>query len=156
MIKELESLNEEERKLVKDSIALVTLLVAGSDGKIDAKEMEWAGKLTQIRGYKEVVELKPLYREIGKNFEESVNNYLEELPDDLTEMQSVISDKLAQLNSILPKIDSWYAQLFYESLLSFAKHVAESSGGILGFMSINAKEQEIISLPMISPTKFGE
>jgi hypothetical protein len=112
--------------------------------------------LQKIRGYKEKVELKPLYREVGENFEERLDHYLEKLPDDLSEMQRLISDKLTKLNEILPKIDSWYAQLYYESLLSFAKHVAEASGGILGFMSIDAKEKQIIKLPMIDPIKFPE
>ncbi|KAA3621492.1 MAG: hypothetical protein DWQ02_27625 [Bacteroidetes bacterium] len=156
MVKEIEVLTAEEREIVMDAVALVTLLVAGADGKIDARETEWASKLTKIRGYKEKVELKPLYREIGETFEDKLNHYLEKLPEDLTEMQGLISEKLAKLNTILPKIDSWYAQLYYESLLSFAKHVAEASGGILGFMSIDAKEKEIISLPMIDPIEFPE
>jgi hypothetical protein len=132
------------------------LLIAGADGKIDARETEWATKLAKIRGYKEKVELKPLYREVGENFEERLNYYLEKLPEDLSEMQRLISDKLSKLNNILPKIDSWYALLYYESLLSFAKHVAEASGGILGFMSIDAKEKVLIKLPMIDPIKFPE
>ncbi len=156
MVKEIAVLTAEEREIVMDAVALVTLLVAGADGKIDARETEWASKLTKIRGYKEKVELKPLYREIGETFEDTLNDYLEKLPDDLTEMQRLISEKLAKLNTILPKIDSWYAQLYYESLLSFAKHVAEASGGILGFMSIDAKEKQIISLPMIDPIEFPE
>lgn len=154
MVKEIEVLTAEEREIVMDAVALVTLLVAGADGKIDARETEWASKLTKIRGYKEKVELKPLYREIGETFEDTLNGYLERLPEDLSEMQRLISEKLSKLNTILPKIDSWYAQLYYESLLSFAKHVAEASGGILGFMSIDAKEKEIISLPMIDPIEF--
>lgn len=156
MVKELEVLNAEEREIVLDAVPLVTLLIAGSDGKIDSRETEWAAKLTKIRGYKEKAELKPLYREIGETFEEKLEYYLDKLPDDLNEMQHLISDKLAKLNDILPKIDSWYAQLYYESLLTFAKHVAESSGGILGFMSIDAREKKLIKLPMITPVKFPE
>jgi hypothetical protein len=156
MVKELKVLTAEERELVIDAVALVTLLVAGADGKIDAREKDWASRLAKIRGYKEKVELKPLYRDVGENFEERLDHYLEKLPDDLSEMQRLISDKLTKLNEILPKIDSWYAQLYYESLLSFAKHVAEASGGILGFMSIDAKEKQIIKLPMIDPIKFPE
>ncbi len=156
MVKELKVLTAEEREIVIDAVALVTLLIAGADGKIDAREKEWATKLAKIRGYKEKVELKPLYREVGENFQERLNYYLDKLPEDISEMQHLISDKLAKLNVILPKIDSWYAQLYYESLLSFAKHVAEASGGILGFMSIDAKEKELIKLPMIDPIEFPE
>lgn len=141
MIKELEALKAEERELMMDAISLVTLLVAGADGKIDSRETEWATKITKIRGYKEKAELKPFYREVGETFEERLQYYLDKLPEDETEMHQFISDKLAKLNDILPKIDSWYAQLYYESLLSFAKHVAESSGGIFGFMAIDAKEK---------------
>lgn len=156
MIKELEALKAEERELVLDAISLVTLLVAGSDGKIDSRETEWATKLTKIRGYKEKAELKPLYREIGETFEERLQFYLDKLPEDETEMYQFLSDKLAKLNDIFPKLDSWYAQMYYESLLSFAKHVAESSGGFLGFMSIDAKEKKVIKLPMINPIEFPE
>lgn len=156
MIKELEALSAEDREVILDAIPLVTLLVAGADGKIDAREKEWAAKLTTIRGYKEKPELKLLYTEVGKTFTDKLDQYLEELPEDLETMQTVISDKLGKLNDVLPKIDSWYAQLYYESLLSFAKHVAEASGGILGFMSIGPKEKKIINLPMITPIEFPD
>lgn len=73
MIKELEALKAEERELMMDAISLVTLLVAGADGKIDSRETEWATKITKIRGYKEKAELKPFTAKSERHLRKGYN-----------------------------------------------------------------------------------
>lgn len=147
---QLDGLQTEEKQLIFDAIPLVTILIAGSDGKIDTREVEWATKLTTIRGYKESAALSDLYKKVGETFEERLKELIEKLPGRTETRQQEISEELAKLNTVLPKIDSWYAKLYYESLLSLAKHVAEASGGILGFMTIDSKESDLIELAMIN------
>ena len=50
---------------------------------------------------------------------------LSTLPKDKDERQAAITDQLSQLNAILPKMDHFYARLYYNSLRSFADHVGK-------------------------------
>ena len=69
---------------------------------------------------------------------------------DISEIQASLSSKLASLNPILAKLENDIAVDLYESYLSFAVHVAKSSGGFLGMMSISAEEKELIGLTMLN------
>ena len=150
MPKELAGLQAEEKQLIFDAIPLVTILIAGADGNIDAKETAWAKKLTKIRGYKETETLSSLYKIVGETLDDRLAYFIDQLPGGTKKRTADIITELTKLNDILPKIDSWYAKLFYEDLVSFAKHVAEASGGFMGMVTINSKESELIDLPMIN------
>ncbi len=132
-----------------DAIPYITLLIAGADGNIKTDETAWGEKITGIRSYSHDALLMPYYKKVGENYAERMKELLAALPFDTAERESAISAQLARLNDILPKLDYFYASLFYESLKSFARHVAESSGGFLGMMSISKSERRLIDLPMI-------
>ncbi|MCB0634110.1 MAG: hypothetical protein KDD15_30475, partial [Lewinella sp.] len=84
-------------------------------------------------------------------FEERFFAILNELPNEVEERKQAISQKLARLNTILPKLDHFYARLYYNSLKSFADHVAHASGGVMGWLSVGFEEYKVIDLPMIKP-----
>ncbi|GJM35985.1 MAG: hypothetical protein DHS20C18_49860 [Saprospiraceae bacterium] len=153
MPQELKKLSPEEQHIMLDVIPLITILVAGADGKIDAKELAHGEKITRIRSYDYHAQLKPYFQKVGENYTQRLQELIEELPDNTETRQEEISNRLSKINSILPKLDHTYAKLFYESLLTFAKHVAKSSGGVFGIMSINAKEHKVIRLAMLDPVE---
>lgn len=144
-------LTSDEFDKLKSAISWITLLIAGADGKIDARETEWAEKLATIRSYTLPEELKEFYQLVGENFHVGLHNLIEELPDDTPERTSILTEKLRSLNPILAKIDINIGSILYTSYLSFAKHVAKASGGFLGFFSVSAEEHELLSLEMIQP-----
>jgi hypothetical protein len=78
------------------------------------------------------------------------------LPKDNEQRLAEISKRLSGLNSILPKLDQVFAWRFYQSLVSFAKHVAKSSGGFLGWSSIGSAEKKLIGLDMIEEVILEE
>ncbi len=149
MLKQFESLSGDDRQIMMDTIPLVTILIAGADGEIDKKEKEKATRIQKVRTYDASKELLPYYKEVGKTFNERLNDLLAELPAGLDERQQEISNRLAKLNGVFTKIDAFYAKSFYESIRSFAEHVAKSSGGILGFLSVSRAEEDWVRLPMI-------
>jgi len=149
MPREFDALTAEEQQLMLDAIPLITILVAGADGTIDEKEVEWAEKVTKIRSFDFNSKLNFYFERVGKEFSERLTHYIKTLPQDTAERQQVISDMLAGLNPILHKMDKHDAFVYYQNFLSFAKHVAKASGGILGMMSISPEEKEVISLPML-------
>jgi len=150
------ALNEGQYNELKDSLALVTILIAGADDNIDEQELNWAEKLTHIRSYTKPESLNSFYEDVEKGFHARLEALIEELPGAVDTRQETISHRLAHLNTILPLLDNEIGHQIYESLTSFAKHIAKASGGFLRFASISKAEKEWIHLPMIDPIILEE
>ena len=150
MFEYFKDLSEKESSLVVDAIAYITVLIAGADGKIDHKEKEWATKVTKIRSYNLPVGLKDYYKIVGENYQERLDELIETLPQDVEERSTLIQNRLAELNDILPKMNRNFSIQLVESYRSFAEHVARASGGFLGFGSLSSKEKEVMGLDMIT------
>ena len=148
-----EGLTDEQIKTLKDSVAWITVLIAGADGVIDESEIAWAGKLTNIRSYAAPERIKPFYSKVGEDFQDVLSNVIQTSPADTKERTEYLTSKLSQLNTILPLMSHDVAADLYQSFLSFAKHIAKSSGGFLSFMSVGADEKELLGLDMINPIK---
>ena len=152
MIDQFSGVTPEDYQHLKDSIPLITVLIAGADGDIDTKEKEWAEKVTNIRSYALPEGLKEFYLEVGEDFQEKLDLYISEYHGDTENRNRLIATRLAHLNEIFPKfVNREVAVGLYESLLSFARHVARASGGFLSWGSINPQEQRVINLDMINP-----
>ncbi|HCN37721.1 MAG: hypothetical protein IAE65_06460 [Ignavibacteria bacterium] len=149
MIPQFSLLNEEEQTLLMNAPALIAILVAGADKVIDDKEINWAEKMTHFRASKENWILHDYYYEVSKTINDSLKDFIENLPNDAAVRTLEISNMLRRLNHILPKIDSEYALELYESYLSYAEAIAKSSGGILGMSAISPEEKELMKLSMI-------
>ena len=156
MRKHFENITQEEYQQLKDSIAWVTLLVAGADGEIDEKEGEWASKLTKIRGYSGDKKLRGFYDEVDEDFTLKVDQLISELPSSVEERNSLLSEKIGGLNPILAKLDQEIGATLYDNLLSFAHHVAKASGGFLRMWSISAAEKKVIKLDMLEAIEHPE
>ncbi|MBT8231738.1 MAG: hypothetical protein HKO66_07820 [Saprospiraceae bacterium] len=156
MTQGFEALNDQEFGILKDAIAWITLIIANADGKIDERETEWAQKLTKIRSYNNPSFLNAFYEEVGKEFSDTLDGLMKNLPEDKNEATAMLSGKLEQVNAILPCLDNTVAYELYHSYKSFAKHVAKASGGFLGMMSISTEESLLMELPMIEPISIDE
>jgi D-serine dehydratase len=152
MLPELEVLTAEETETLKNAFPLVTLLIAGADGTIDAEETQWATELTKIRGFDNPKRLQPFYDDLQKDFSKRLKSLLSVVSlEDTAKRNQVITAELTKLNDIFAKIDQKYAANFHKDLLSFADHIARASGGILRFGSVSAAEKKLIGLSMIQP-----
>ena len=151
MIQQFENLTTEEAEKMINAIPLITILIAGADDNIDNKEKEWAIKIAKVRTYSNPELLHDYYVEVGKDFAEKLEEYINRFSKITQERTGQISNELKQLNAIFPKLDPVYAAKLYRSFLSFAKHVAKASGGFMGFGSISSAESHLIGLPMLTP-----
>lgn len=149
MIRELRKLNDSEIELMKEIPALIAILVAGADGVIDEKEMQWAEKVKIFRSSKENSILKEYYSEVVREFRKTMKELIDKLPVNLSERNYEISKRLKGLNKVLPKLNKKLSIEFYKSLLSYAEQVAKASGGVMGFASISPEERKWLSLDMI-------
>jgi len=156
MIDRFKSLNQEEFTQLKDSIALIAVLIAGADGKVDPNETEWAEKITNIRSYSGPEVLQEFYEEVGKDFHDKLMHFIIKYEGELNQRNEAISERLQGINPILAKLDEELAAQLYKSLVSFASHVAKSSGGVLGFFSVSEAEKDLLDLNMINAIEFPE
>ncbi len=150
MIEELKKLNEAELETLYNAPVWVTLLIAGADNKFDKKELQEAISVTHLKERRARQALIDYYREVGRNFEANLKGYISLLPGDVQERTKVLSDNLARLNAILPKLDKSFSVQFYESIKDLAQKVANASGGIMGFLSTGYEESKLLNLKMIN------
>lgn len=150
MIKEFENLREDEVNVLLDAPVYVAILIAGADGNIDKAERKEAISTAQSKQSREREQLLDYYKIVGDRFEDRFNSLIAELPTDTKELVSTITSELRKLNFILPKIDKAFGIKLYASLKDTAKKIAESSGGILGYLSVGYEEQKLMELKMIN------
>jgi len=144
-------LSSQEFNNLTDAIPLITLLIAGADGQYNPEETAWAEKLTRIRSFKNHASLHEYYNQVGMIFDRRIKELKAELPGNVSDRTEAISSKLEVLNDIFPKLSGKFARRLYKDFVTFAKHVAKSSGGFLSFGSITANEAKLIGLHMIDP-----
>lgn len=153
MIPEFKSLNPDEVQLMLNGPALLTILIAGVEGKIDSKEIDWATRIAQFRARDRHSIMQNYYEEVAGHFNETLASLLKTLPEDTTERTEYIISELKKINNILPKLDKKFASEFYKGYLAFRVQVAKASGGLWGYGSISREEQKLIDLEIIKPPK---
>lgn len=150
MIHEFRNLTQDECTTMVMAPALVTLLIAGAEGNIDQKEIDWGSKIAHFRANDHSI-LQNYYQEADRNFNETLKELIEKMPPDVSERNNKINQELSKLNNIFPKLDATYSKEIYKSLLSLSRHVAEASGGIWGYGSISPEEKKLMNLEFINP-----
>lgn len=145
------SISEDENTALVQAIPLITLYVASADGQINIEEADWAKRLTEIRSFKHDDKLGDYYMHVSATFEHELNELIRHMPPSKEERLAYFGDKLAQLDPILQKMDAHESYKLYKEFLSFALHVAKSSGGILHIGTVSPAEKAIIGLPMLTP-----
>ena len=153
MIHEFEHLSKEEQDLLYKAPVMITILIAGADDDIDDAEKATAEKVLNYKRVAGDAELLNYYEEVHKDFEEHLTELLKDYPTLAETRNPIIAKQLEQLNDILPKLHRDFAITYYDNLRSYARKVAEASGGFLGFMSIGPKEQKWVKLQMIKDPK---
>ena len=156
MTEHFKVLNDEEYKSLTDAISLITLLIAGADGDVEKEELDWATKIAKIRSYALPEKLNDFYKDVGSDFSERLDHFTHVTSSAVTVRMGEISDRLEKLNPILAKLPQALGATLYNSYTTFAKHVAKSSGGFLGFFAVGPEEEKWISLPMLMPIEMPE
>ena len=144
-------LTENEKELIYRAPALVTYLIGGVDNNFDAAEEAQAKHVVHFRTATGDPMLFDYFTEVEKTFA----TQLEELVKQYTDLQAetrtgILSEELAKLNEVLPKIDAIYARSLLKSWKSLALAVAEASGGVLGFLEVSYEEKHLLDLHMIT------
>lgn len=144
-----EQLSASEQELLLKAPALVTVMVAGSDGDYDTNEIDKGLDIAWWKKDHARPDLQDLYARVRPRFVKDVQQLRRDLPRDINERYRAISEQLQQLNPILRKLDKPIAEQYYASIRELARHVASASGGFLGYLAIGYNESKVITLPMI-------
>jgi hypothetical protein len=146
MIKAFENLNESEVDLMLRAPVVVCILIAGADGNIDRKEIREA--IVQTKR-KNKPALTDYLTEVSQDFEDKLKILIQSYPHSSAERNPVIIHELTKLNDLWARIDSAFANSFYELLRELAAKIAGSSGGLWGMKSVDSEEARLLELPMI-------
>lgn len=149
MIPQFQILKEEEINSLLDAPVLITALIAGSEEEINKEVIDEAISLTNLKKFRSREDLQDYYKAVAGNFHKKLEITFRNLPDDREQRNKILSDQLEKLNTIFPKVEKSFAVQLYSSLKNFAKRIAESSGGFLGYGSISEEERQYIDLHMI-------
>ena len=149
MIYEFENLTAGEQELMLKAPALIAVLVAGVDDKIEPHELKRAVELVNTKTFSEKQDLKPYYQEVDKTISADLDSIIAAMPKTADERNPIISEELARLNHIFPRLKSKFAHDLYASWKHYAHMVAQSWGGVFGINSIHYKERQVIELPML-------
>ena len=149
MIKEFKNLTQEEVEVMYKVPVLVSILIAGADNEIDRSEIKEAVSLSKFKQTTAREDLINYYKEAGKDFEDKMKVMIQQYPSRAEERNPLIIAELEKLNTILPKLNNQFAQEFYGSIKGIAKKIAESSGGLLGYMAVGYEESKLIALDMV-------
>lgn len=150
MIDYFENLSQDEIDLMYKAPVLIAILIAGADNKIDKKEIKEALNISKLKQTKSRRILIDYFAELGKEFEYNLIEEIASLPREARKRNPVIIEELEKLNLVLPKLDAKFAIQFYDSMKDIAKRIANASGGILGYLSVDYEESKLLELKMIN------
>src|SRR5699024_1239806 len=152
MREEFKGISVSEYEQLTQAIAEITILIAGADGTVNKGEVEWAEKVTKIRSYNLPKRLASFYKDVGKDFRNQMDRWSLKFLEDPEQTKLEVKSNLAELNSLFTKLENRrVAYELYLSFRSFARHVARSTGGFLGWGAIGPEEDALIGLTMIHP-----
>ena len=149
MVPELDRLSASEVELMYKTPLLVCVLIAGADGKIDKKEIREAMSFAEKKQRRSLSSVSVLFKEISEDFEDKLKSLIQSYPYEATQRNPLLVEELSEVNQILRRVDSAFAQEYYKTLLSIAESIATSSGGLLGYNSIGSEEARYVKLSMI-------
>lgn len=156
MTEHFKVLTDVEYDKLKQTIANITIYIAAADGEIEESETQWAEKVTKVRAYNLPEDLREFYKDVGVDFHDRLEALRNSIPKPQAERMAFLEQELASINPVLAKLDEELGAEMYKSFRSFAKHVAKSSGGFLGFFSVGPKEADLIKLPMIDEIVYED
>jgi hypothetical protein len=124
-------LSENERHMLLEFPAYVSLLAANADGHMSDKEKQKAISITHMKTYSCDPLLTPFYKDADKVFMENIDRLDAVLPKTKKEREEAIKASLNELEPLLNKLGKDYSWTMRQSMKSYAQHVSKVHGNVL-------------------------
>lgn len=130
-MKSFKDLTELENKELLKFPAIISLLAANSDNKLDAVEKQSAIKFSHIKTYSCDPLLTEFYAEADKIFESNIQQLDKDLPVEKAAREAALKSELLKLETILLKLGPDYVSVMRRSMNSFKEHVSHAHHNVL-------------------------
>lgn len=156
MLEHINNLTQEEKNIILHSPMYVSVLIAGADGEVNDTEKKRILELIHTKTFSEKYELRELYQTLDHDAANELREMIASLPEDREERNQYLSDTLARLNRIFPKLEHRFQVQLYKSLRQFAHYIANAEGGFWAVGAVKNAENGYIKLPMINNPEESE
>jgi hypothetical protein len=130
MIKEFEALSTEEKTLLFEAPAIVSVLTLSSFKEITKAQKEDAVKLAHIKTFAEHNLLMPYYEEVDKNFKRNFENCIEKFFPFNADNCMALRKEMNKVHTVIEKLDKLYGGLLRKSLDGYARHVNNAAHNV--------------------------
>jgi hypothetical protein len=86
---------------------------------------------------------------MSADFEDKLKILIQSYTYNAAQRTETISQELANLNLLWPKLTPEFSAAYYAMLRDLALRIATSSGGIWGMRKISPEEERLLRLPML-------
>jgi hypothetical protein len=130
MITELEKLSETEYELLLKAPVLMSVLASCTDGEVNKKQKADAIKLSHIKTFTAMPELRPYYKEVEKNFQGDFETVADTYYPFDDKKRNALKKEIEKVLHILKKLDPEYAEMLGRSLERYAGHVKRATHSV--------------------------
>ncbi|RYY65739.1 MAG: hypothetical protein EOO12_06180 [Chitinophagaceae bacterium] len=127
MIDQFATLPEEERELLLQAPALVSVLASCSGDTLNDVCRNDALKLAHLRTFTAPAELQPYYREVEQRFETDFDNAAAQYRPFDSAHRNALQERIMRLREALAHLPAGYAQQLHKSLEGYATHVRRAT-----------------------------
>ncbi len=146
----LRELDDADLEVLKKIPALVTILTGTADDDLNEKETHMGKVSTEFRKNHGEELVQDYFEWVSEDYDNIFDKAWEQYKNVRSYARTQqISDELAKVNDILPKIDKKYAHSLVVSWRGLSRAVAHASGGILGRIAVSNEEKDVMGLNMI-------
>lgn len=130
-MKLFKELTESENKALLQFPALISLLAANSDDKLDVAEKQSAVQFSHIKTYSCDPLLTEFYHESDKFFQINIEQLNKTLPQDKAAREAALKSELKKIEAIVLKLGEENTAIIHRSMNSFKEHVSQAHHSVL-------------------------
>ena len=128
---ELDKLIPQEKEMLLNAPAYVSLLAANAHGGMDETEKKIAIETSHIKTFSCHPMLREFYHEVEKIFSINIEQLDNQLPKGKAGREAAIKKELAKLEPIFLKLGQEYAATLHRSFITYTEHVSQAHKNLL-------------------------
>jgi len=124
-------MNAEEQKLLFKAPALVSVLAASTDQKINEIQKADAIKLAHLKSFSIDPDLRSYYDKVDKHFAENFESIVKHYAPFDDEKRQALKKEIERVNEVISTLEHELASKLHKSLSDYAEHVKHAEHSLL-------------------------